>query len=153
LPPLQLTLPRRRLYGDAGTMELALALGYTKQTGFVGGGGFRRFVLDGVGPGLEASIQKSDTQTTGLLLASLKLVPLRGEAAALVLTGRAGRVLLSNHDDGWGAGVGAGVIIFFSAGVGLELGYSILWLMPRRFCADLVSCSIAGPELGLRVVF
>jgi hypothetical protein len=114
LPPRQLQLPRRRLYGDAGTMELALALGYTKQTGFVGGGGFRRFVLDGVGPGLEASIQKSDTQTTGLLLASLKLVPLRGEAAALVLTGRAGRVLLSDHDDGWGAGVGAGVILFFS---------------------------------------
>ena len=98
-------------------------------------------------------IQKSDTQTTGLLLATLKLVPLRGDAAALVLTGRGGRVLLSDHDDGWGAGVGAGVVLFVSSGVGLELGYSILWLLPRRFCADLVSCSIAGPELGLRVMF
>jgi len=154
-PPRQVGLPpiRHRLYGDAGTTELALALGYTKQTGFAGGGGFRRFVVDGLGPGLEASIQKSDTQTTGLLLASLKLVPLRNETAALVLIGRAGRVLLSDHDDGWGVGVGAGAIIFFSAGVGLEIGYSILWLLPERFCADLVSCSIAGPELGLRVVF
>jgi hypothetical protein len=134
-------------------MELALALGYTKQSGFLGGGGFRRFVVDGVGPGLEASITKSDTQTTGLLLAALKLVPFRGESAALVLTGRGGRVFLSDHDDGWGAGVGAGVIVFFSPGVGLEIGYSILWLLPRSFCADLVSCSIAGPELGLRIVF
>jgi hypothetical protein len=145
--------PHPRRYGDGGSNELALALGYTKQSGFVGGGGFRRFVLDGVGPGLEATIQKTDNLTTGLVLASLKLVPLRGETAALVLTGRVGRVLLSDHDDGWGAGVGAGVIVFFSPGVGLELGYAILWLMPSRFCADLVSCKIEGPELGLRVTF
>jgi hypothetical protein len=145
--------PRRRLYGDAGSMELALALGYTQQSGFVGGGGFRRFVADGVGPGLEASIQKSGELTAGLVLASLKVVPFRSDSAALVITGRGGRVLLSDHLDGWGAGAGAGVILFFSPGVGLELGYSVLWLFPARFCADLVSCKIQGPELGLRVMF
>ena len=152
-PPPPMLPPRRRLYGDAGSMELALALGYTQQSGFVGGGGFRRFVADGVGPGLEASIQKNDGLTAGLVLASLKLVPVRGDGAALVLTGRGGRVLLSDHQDGWGAGVGAGVIVFFSAGVGLELGYSVLWLLPAHFCADLTSCKIQGPELGLRVMF
>ena len=134
-------------------MELALALGYTQQSGFVGGGGFRRFVADGVGPGLEASIQKSGDLTASLVLASLKLVPFRSDSAALVITGRGGRVLLSDHQDGWGAGVGAGVILFFSPGVGLELGYSVLWLLPARFCADLTSCKIQGPELGLRVMF
>ena len=66
-PPLALAPPRRRLYGDTGSMELALALGYTQQSGFLGGGGFRRFVADGVGPGLEASIQQSgDLGATGV---------------------------------------------------------------------------------------
>ena len=135
-------------------MELSLAVGYTRQSGIVGGGGFRRFLVEGFAPGLEASLQRPDgTHTTGLFLASVKLVPVRGETAALVITGRAGRVLLSDHDDGWGAGGAAGVIFFFSPGIGLELGYSILWLMPSRFCADLVSCRIEGPELGLRVAF
>ena len=150
LPP---DLARPRLYGDAGSMELSLALGYTQQSGLVGGGGFRRYILDGIAPGLEASVQRGSGLTTGLLLASVKLVPLRGESAALVLTGRAGRVFLSDHDDGWGVGGGAGVIVFVSAGIGLEVGYAILWLRPSRFCADLVSCRIEGPELGLRVMF
>jgi hypothetical protein len=134
-------------------MELGLALGYTQQSGFVGGGAFRRFVVDGVAPGVETSVQRGTGLTTGLLLASLKLVPFRGDSAALVITGRAGRVFLSDHEDGWGAGAGAGVIFFLSAGVGLEVGYAILWLQPAHFCADLASCRIEGPELGLRVAF
>jgi hypothetical protein len=146
--------PPPHRYGDPGSTELALALGYTKQTGIFGGGGFRRFILSGVGPGIEASVQRSDGQpTTGLLLASLKLVPARGEMAALIITGRAGRAFMAEHDDGWAAGGSLGVIVFLSPGVGLEIGYSILWLLPDHFCADLVSCRIEGPELGLRVVF
>jgi len=146
--------PPLHSYGDQGSTELALALGYTKQTGFFGGGGFRRFVISGVAPGLEASVQRSDGQpTTGLLLASLKLVPVRGEMAALILTGRAGRAFIFNHDDGWAAGGSLGVILFLSPGVGLEVGYSILWLLPEHFCSDLVCCRIEGPEIGLRVVF
>ena len=145
--------PPLHRYGDPGSTELALALGYTKQTGFFGGGGFRRFVVSGVAPGIEASVQRSDGQpTTGLVLASVKLVPVRGEVAALILTGRAGRALMVDHDDGWAAGGSLGAIVFLSPGVGLEVGYSILWLS-SRFCADLVSCRIEGPELGLRVVF
>ena len=146
--------PPLHRYGDPGSTELALALGYTKQTGFFGGGGFRRFVITGVAPGIEASVQRSDGQpTTGLVLASLKLVPVRGEMAALIITGRAGRAFIFDHDDGWAAGGSLGAIVFLSPGVGLELGYSILWLLPEHFCADLVSCRIDGPELGLRVVF
>jgi hypothetical protein len=146
--------PPLHRYGDPGSTELALALGYTKQTGFFGGGGFRRFVISGVAPGIEASVQRSDGQpTTGFLLASLKLVPVRGEMAALILTGRAGRAFIFDHDDGWAAGGSLGVIFFLSPGVGLEVGYSILWLLPEHFCSDLVSCRIEGPELGLRVVF
>ena len=146
--------PPLHRYGDPGSTELALALGYTKQTGFFGGGGFRRFVISGVAPGIEASVQRSDGQpTTGLVLASLKLVPVRGDMAALILTGRAGRAFIFDHDDGWAAGGSLGVIFFLSPGVGLEVGYSILWLFPNHFCSDLVSCRIEGPELGLRVVF
>jgi len=150
-PPVQ---PPAHRYGDPGSTELALALGYTKQTGFFGGGGFRRFIITGVAPGIEASVQRSDGQpTTGLVLASLKLVPVRGEMAALIITGRAGRAFIFSHDDGWAAGGSLGAIVFLSPGVGLEVGYSILWLMPERFCADLVSCRVEGPEIGLRVVF
>jgi hypothetical protein len=146
--------PPLHRYGDPGSTELALALGYTKQTGFFGGGGFRRFVISGIAPGIEASVQRSDGQpTTGLILASLKLVPVRGEMAALIFTGRAGRAFIFDHDDGWAAGGSLGVIFFLSPGVGLEVGYSILWLLPEHFCSDLVSCRIEGPELGLRVVF
>jgi hypothetical protein len=146
--------PPPHRYGDPGSTELALALGYTKQTGFFGGGGYRRFIISGLAPGIEASVQRSDGQpTTGLVLASLKLVPARGEMAALIITGRAGRAFMAQHDDGWAAGGSLGVIVFLSPGVGLEIGYSILWLLPDRFCADLVSCRIEGPELGLRVVF
>ena len=112
------------------------------------------FIITGVAPGIEASVQRSDGQpTTGLVLASLKLVPVRGEMAALIITGRAGRAFIFSHDDGWAAGGSLGAIVFLSPGVGLEVGYSILWLMPERFCADLVSCRVEGPEIGLRVVF
>jgi hypothetical protein len=145
--------PRERRYGDEGRSELSLGLGYTQQTGFVGNGGYRHFVIDGVAPGAEGTVQSHDGQTTGLLLGSLREVPVRTTAAALVLTARAGRVLLSGHDDGWGAGGSAGVIFFVGPNLGLEVSYGILWLLPHAFCADLTSCTIQGPELGLRVGF
>jgi hypothetical protein len=86
-------------------------------------------------------------------MGTLRVAPVQGSAAALVLTGRGGRVLLSSHEDGWGVGGSVGAILFFSANVGLELGYGVLWLRPGRFCADLTSCKIEGPELNLRVGF
>jgi hypothetical protein len=152
-PPLFEEPPPARRYGDAATSELSLGLGYTQQSGFVGGGGYRRYLLNGVGPGVEASVQSHLGQTTGLLLGSLRFVPVRERTAALTLTARAGRVLLSGHDDGWGAGGSVGVIFFLSPNVGFEIAYAILWLFPERFCADSIGCTIKGPDLGLRVGF
>jgi hypothetical protein len=140
-------------YGDAGSSELSLALGYSSASGLLAGGGFRRFVLAGVAPGVEASVQSGAGSTLGLVLGTVRLVPVRTGQLALVVTGRAGRVLLSSHDDGWGAGGGAGVIVSLAAHVGLELGYDVLWLLPSTFCADLSSCVVQGPVVGLRLAF
>jgi hypothetical protein len=140
-------------YGYRGMSEVSLALGYSSASGFLAGGGFRRFLLAGLAPGVEASVQTGAGTTIGLVLGTLRVVPIRLRQFAFVLTGRAGRVLLSDHDDGWGAGGGAGVIVSLAANVGLELGYDVLWLLPASFCADLSSCTLAGPELGLRLAF
>jgi hypothetical protein len=151
-PPLP-PPPGPACYGDQGLSELSLALGYSSDSGLLAGGGFRRFVVTGIAPGAEASVQTGAGATIGLLLATLRLAPLRTRQFAFVVTGRAGRVLLSHHDDGWGAGVGAGVIVSLAANVGLELGYDVLWLLPASFCADLSACAIQGPDLGLRLAF
>jgi hypothetical protein len=150
-PPLPPPPVEPRFYGYAGMTELSVALGYSSGSGFLGGAGFRRYVVDGVAPGVEASVQTGSGTTLGLLLGTLRLAPVRTQQIALVVTGRGGRVLLSHHDDGWGAGVGAGLIWFVAPHAGLELGYEILWLVPRSFCADLPSCSIQGPVVGLRL--
>jgi hypothetical protein len=152
-PPLPPPPPEPRAYGYAGMSELSLALGYSSESGVLGGAGFRRFVIDGLAPGLEASVQTGVGTTIGLALGTLRLVPVRTRQIAFVLTGRAGRVLLSHHDDGWGSGGGLGVIVFLSPNVGLELGYEVLWLSPGSFCADLSSCTIQGPDIGLRLSF
>jgi hypothetical protein len=133
--------------------ELSLALGYSSVSGFLGGGGFRRFVLDGLAPGIEASVQTGNGTTIGLLLGTLRLAPVRTHQLAVVVTGRAGRVLLSHHDDGWGAGGGAGIIWFVSPHAGIEIGYDVLWLLPQSFCADLSTCTLQGPVVGLRFAF
>jgi hypothetical protein len=152
-PPLPAPLPEPPLYGHAGMSEVSLALGYSSASGFLGGGGLRYFVVDGIAPGLEASVQTGGGMTVGQLLGSIRFALVRTRQVAFVVTGRGGRVLLSHHDDGWGAGGGAGVIWFASPHAGLELGYDILWLLPQSFCADLSSCSIQGPEIGLRLGF
>ncbi len=146
-------VPRR--YGDAGTSEIAIGLGYTAGAGFLGAGGFRHFVVDAVAPGLEATYISGGSvfSTFGMVMGSLRLVPIRTGSFALVLTGRAGRVFLADHSAGWGAGGGAGVIVFLGANVGLELGYELLRLLPASFCADLETCVIQRPVVGLRLSF
>lgn len=152
-PPPPPLLPRR--YGDAGTSEIAIGLGYWSGAGFLGAGGFRYFVVDGVAPGLEATYDSGGNRFSafGMVMGSLRVVPFRTGGFALVLTGRAGRVLLAHHSDGWGAGGGAGVIVFLGANVGLELGYEVLRLLPDSFCADLDGCVIQRPVVGLRLAF
>ncbi|HTA19412.1 MAG TPA: hypothetical protein VK989_08975 [Polyangia bacterium] len=155
-PPPELAPPppvEPASYGYRGMSELSLALGYSSDSGLLAGGGYRRFVFTGVAPGAEASVQTGAGTTIGLVLATLRLAPIRTRQFAFVVTGRGGRVLLSHHDDGWGAGVGAGVIISLAANVGLELGYDVLWLLPTAFCADLSACTLQGPVIGLRLSF
>jgi hypothetical protein len=111
--------------------------------------------VGGLAPGLEAHYLGggSSRSAFGLVLGTLRLVPVRADGFALVLTGRAGRVLLADHGDGWGAGGSAGVVIFLAPRVGLEVGYEALRLLPARFCADLARCVVHGPVFGVRLVF
>src|SRR5687768_532412 len=46
---------RPRRYGDRGSADVGLGLGYSTLAGFVAAGSFRYFVLDGVAPGVEAT--------------------------------------------------------------------------------------------------
>jgi hypothetical protein len=153
-PPLPPEPVEPRRYGDRGTTELALGLGYSSSAGILGAGGFRYFVLDGFAPGVEGTYVSggSGGRSYGLALAVLRLVPVRTSSVALVLTARGGRVFLGDHDDGWGVGGAAGVIFMMGAGAGLEVGYEFLRLLPSSVCADLDTCVLQGPVLGLRLV-
>jgi len=135
--------------------ELGIGLGYSRVIGFVGAGAFRYFVIDGVAPGVEATYISggSDSLSTGLLMAAVRLVPVRTQSVALVLTGRGGRVFFGSHEDGWGAGGAAGILVMMSPTAGIELGYEALRLLPSSFCADLRSCVMHGPVIGIRVAF
>jgi len=157
-PPLpQPPPPRQRRYGDRGTVEIGLGLGYSTETGFVGAASGRYYVVDRVAPGIEGTFVSgssgSDASRYGLLLAALRIIPVRISSLALVLTGRAGRVLLGDHPDGWGVGGAAGILFLFSPTVGLELGYEALRLLPASFCADLESCWLHGPVIAVRFGF
>jgi hypothetical protein len=152
-PPAPPEPPPPPRYGDRGTSEIAIGLGYSSYAGFLGAGGFRYFVADGVAPGLEGTYVSGGDELLahGMILANLRLVPVRTYSLAVVLTGRAGRVLLADHGDGWGVGGGAGLVIALGRGAGLELGYQALQLVPARFCADLSTCVLHGPVIGLRL--
>jgi hypothetical protein len=153
-PPVEPLLAEPRRYGDAGAPELALGIGYSSSAGFLGVGGFRYFVVDGLAPGVEGTYVSGGTSGSayGFALATLRLVPVRTGVVALVLTGRGGRVFFGDHPDGWGVGGAAGAIIMIGANAGLEIGYEILRLLPSSVCADFDSCVLQGPVLGLRLV-
>jgi len=107
--------------------------------------------VDRVAPGAEVEVSGGTGQlTTGLALATVRVVPLSTPGFSLFLIGRAGRLLLSDHPDGWAAGGGGGVIIFTGARIGVQLGYEVLELVPSSFCADLSGGStVQGFQLGL----
>jgi hypothetical protein len=142
--------PRR--YGDAGTSEVNVLLGLSS-AGVAFGGGFRHFVVDALAPGVEGAVYRVGGVTYGYTFGSLRVVPLRFEKFALVLTGRAGRVYLSEHSDGWAYGGDAGVVFLLGKHVGLELGWEVLRLAPASFCADLDDCVLQRPVIGVRIVF
>jgi hypothetical protein len=151
-PPPEAEPDAPRLYGDAGMSELNVLLGLSS-AGIAFGGGFRHFLFDGIAPGVEGAVYRVDGQTWGYSFGSLRVVPLRFEKFALVLTGRAGRVYLSDHSDGWAVGGDAGVLLVLGKHVGLELGWEILKLAPSSFCEDLDECVLQRPVLGVRIFF
>lgn len=142
-------------YGEKGSSHLGLGLG-------IGGGssGFRwaagvdygYFVFDRIAPGIDVMASGgSQVLTTGLLLGTLRFVPVRTPSFSMYLIGRGGRVMLSGgHPDGWGVG-GGGALIFFTGGrLGFEVGYQALKLVPASFCSDLASgCVIHGFRVGI----
>ena len=158
LPPPPLSAeppPPLRRYGDKGSVELGLGLTYSSEAGFAAAGSARYYVVDGVAPGVEATFVAGGTASSryGLLLGALRVVPVRVSSIAFALTGRAGRVFVGDHADGWGLGGAASVLFMFSPTVGLELGYETLWLVPHTFCADLGGCTIRGPIIAVRFGF
>jgi len=153
-PTLQAPTPPRR-YGDKGSVELGLGLTYSSETGFAAMGSGRYYVVDCVAPGIEATFVAGGTAASryGLLLGALRVVPLRVGTIALALTGRAGRVFIGDHDDGWGLGGAVSVLFMLSPTVGFELGYEFLRLLPSTFCADLDTCVLHGPIIAVRFGF
>ncbi len=143
-------------YGRKGSMHLGLSLGLgTSSKGALYGGGAEAgyFVVTGVAPGISVDVSGgTGRSTTGLLMGTLRVVPLRMDSLALFLIGRAGRVLVSSHADGWGAGGGAGVVVGMGSNMGLQISYEILGLMPNSFCKDFESgCRLDSLGLGLIV--
>jgi hypothetical protein len=143
-------------YGRKGSMHLGLSLGLgTSSKGALYGGGAEAgyFVVTGVAPGISVDVNGgTGRSTTGLLMGTLRVVPLRIDSLALFLIGRAGRVLVSSHTDGWGAGGGAGVVVGVGSNMGVQISYEILGLMPNSFCKDFESgCRLDSFGLGLVV--
>jgi len=153
-PPVAPEEPAPRRYGDRGSHHLGVTIGAGGGSGgFVWAAGvdWGYFVLDGVAPGVELmATGGSDVLTTGLTLATLRLVPVRTGSFSLTLVGRGGRVFVADHRDGWGAGGGVSVMFFTGGRIGFELGYDVLALFPREFCADLTrSCRLDGLRAGV----
>ena len=94
-----------------------------------------------------------DSLGYALALASLRLVPFRTPRFAIALTGRAGRMLVFDHDDGWAAGGEASVVFGIGGGAAIEVGYQLLRLLPASFCADMSSCYLQGLVLGVHFGF
>jgi hypothetical protein len=141
-------------YGDQGSSHLSLELGLGGGSGgirWLGGAEYGYFVLSGVAPGVEAQVSGgTGVPTTGLVLGTLRLVPVRTPAISIFVTGRAGRMLVASHSDGWAAGGGGGLIFFAGGRVGFEVAYDVLRLLPQSFCNDLAGgCIAQGPRVGL----
>jgi hypothetical protein len=153
-PTLQAPAPPRR-YGDKGSVELGLGLTYSSEAGFAAAASARYYVVDGIAPGIEATFVAGGSAASryGVLLGSLRAVPLRLSSIAFAVTARGGRVFVGDHADGWGLGGAASVMFLFSPTVGLELGYEFLRLLPTTFCADLDGCTIRGPIIAVRFGF
>jgi hypothetical protein len=143
-------------YGRRHSVHLGLSLGVGSGTHgmrYAGGVGFGYFILTGVAPGADVSVNGgSDVLTTAAVTGTLRLVPLRTPSFALFLIARAGRLFIASHADAWGAGGGLGAVIATGGNVGLQISYEMLGLFPSRHCSDLRNgCRLDSFGLGLIV--
>jgi hypothetical protein len=142
------------VYGDQGTSHIGLVLGLGGGSGgfaWAAGANYGYFIIDGVAPGIDAEVSGGTNQlTAGLVLGTLRLVPIRTSSMSLFVIGRGGRVMLSDHPDGWGLGGGGGIIFFTGPHLGLQLTYDILRLTPSSFCNNLSNgCTLQGFGVGV----
>ena len=89
----------------------------------------------------------------GLLLASLRLVPLRLSSIAFALTGRGGRVLLGDHADGWGAGRRRRRDVPVLAHRRVRARLRVAAAPSRQLLRRSHGCYIHGPIIGVRFGF
>jgi hypothetical protein len=143
-------------YGRQHSVHLGLSLGMGSGTHgmrYAGGAGFGYFILTGVAPGADFSVNGgTDVLATTSVTGTLRLVPLRTPGFALFLIGRAGRLFIASHADAWGAGGGLGAVIATGGNFGIEISYEMLGLFPSRQCSDLRNgCRLDSFGLGLIV--
>jgi hypothetical protein len=141
-------------YGRRHSMHFGFSLGAGRGAGgmrYGGGAGFGYFVLTGVAPGADFSINGgSDILTTAAVTGTLRLVPVRTHGFALFLIGRSGRLFIVDHADTWVAGGGAGIVIAPGGNIGLLISYEVLGLFPSDHCSDLANgCRLDAFGLGL----
>ena len=152
--PLPSDVDRPRRYGDAGTHHLGLSFGIRSGNGGVlwaVGAQYGRFLIDGLAPTLETSVSGgTGALTVATTMAALRWLPWRGGNIWPLIVPRAGRVIIQDRADVWGAGGTAGVIVGLSGRLGLQLAYDYLRLFPEEDCTGLSSgCSLHNFGIGL----
>jgi len=156
LEDAQLEDPRPFAQGD---MEASLALGIGaggSGTQYVLGGAFFYYVLPGLAPGVDVTVQSGseiDTQTWALI--PLKWVLYRSHEFAPYLVVEGGRIFIAGGSpDLWIAGAGPGFHLFSGGRVGLKAQLVFYQLFPSDRCEGLADgCSGYLPELGLSIAF
>jgi opacity protein-like surface antigen len=117
-------------YGREGGMALGISGRWDRSTlGGRGGGGvdFAYFLLDSVAPGAAVEVTGGPgLPTLTMLMATLRLVPLRTGPLSIFIIGEAGRALISGRTDSWVTAGGGGVAFSPTKRVRFEFAYELL---------------------------
>jgi hypothetical protein len=139
-------------YGSEGVSEGHLGGGASLH-GFMVGGGFRHFVWNGVGPGMEAAFLRHRGHSRGLAMASVRFVPFAFRNVYFVATVRGGRALADRLDDGWIVGGDVAALFFVVPSTAVELAVQVLRQLPTTSCHANTGCTFIHPLLSLRILF
>jgi len=156
LDDVQLEDPRPFAQGD---MEVSLGLGLSSGDGgtqYALGGAFFYYVLPGLAPGVDVTVQGGSgiaTQTWALL--PLKWVLYRSYDFAPYLVVEAGRIFIADGvPDLWIAGGGPGFHLFSGRRVGLKAQVVFYQMFPSDRCEGFVDgCTGYLLGLGLSIAF